>query len=476
MHKSTKIVATIGPATDKKEMIQSLYNSGMNVARLNFSHGNHEYFEEVIKRIRSVSDKIAILLDTKGPEIRTGMTKDDRPIFLAEGNELILKNDKSIVDEKTLVISYKKIDQLKKGNVLAIDDGLIETEVIKKTKDQILLRVLNSGVLGSRKTVSIQGHNVEIPFLSKKDKEDIKFGIEHGVDFIAASFVREANEVEELKKIIKKANKIIRVISKIEHPRAIENVDEIIDVSHGIMVARGDLGVEMPLSQLPRLQKKIIHRCNELGRPVIVATQMLESMKSNPRPTRAEVADVAQAIMDGADAVMLSGETANGKYPVEAVKMMANVAKEYDLLVRKNISDLFHCEEEMKNNGITIFITSAAAQAAKRVNAKAILTPTESGYTPRKVSRFKPRCPIYAMTPDPVVARQLQLSWGVQPILIPERQATLKQMQKALMNVCFENGFIKENDKVVMAYGNSLYKKGSTNNLKVFYAEDPKKK
>ncbi len=469
MDKFTKIVATIGPASDSIETIEKLYKAGMNVARLNFSHGSYEYFTDLIKKIRNVSEDIGILLDTKGPEIRTGEIKDGK-VILIDNQELIITNKEIIGDNNKITLFYDDLMQLDIGNRILIDDGLIETEVIRKEKNEIVVEVLNGGELGSKKTVSIQGHSVNIPFLSEKDKKDIDFGIENNFDFIAASFVRNAQEVLELREYLQKKKSKIRVISKIEHGDAIKNINEIIDASQGIMVARGDLGVEIPLEKVPMIQREIIHRCNELGRPVIVATQMLESMKDNPRPTRAEVADVAVAILQGADAIMLSGETASGKYPVKAVKTMAKIAKEYDKVVKTKILDNLHSENVMKNHSVSLFMTKSAYQASEDLKTTAILTPTESGFTARKVSRFKPRCPIYAITHDKTVVRQLQLSWGVHPMLEGEDSVYKDHdgMVNSLVKYIYEKGYVVEENKVVVTSGHTLMQAGHTNMIEVY--------
>ncbi len=471
MEKSTKIVATIGPASDSVEIIRKMYESGMNVARLNFSHGSYDYFDKIISNIREVSDKIAILLDTKGPEIRTGEIENGS-ILLNEGDEMTFTNEILIGNNKILTLNYSGLNKLNSNNRILIDDGLIEAEILETKENELRVKILNGGKLGSKKTVTIWNHSVDIPFLSQKDIDDIKYGIEKKVDFVAASFVREASEVLELKKFLKEnGGEKIKVISKIEHAKSVENINDIIEVSQGIMVARGDLGVEMPLEKVPTLQKQILERCNELGRPVIVATQMLESMKDNPRPTRAEVADVAAAIIQGADAVMLSGETASGKYPVKAIQTMAKIANEFDPQVTTTILDNLHNEEIMKNMRISLYVTKSAYHASNEINAKAILTPTESGFTARKVSRFKPKCPIFAISHDMVVIRQLALSWGVYPILDEEFHQTHDGMVNALVKNIFIKGYIKEHERIVVTSGHILGEEGHTNMLEIYKVE-----
>ncbi len=467
MDKQTKIIATIGPASDSVETIRKLYKAGMNVARLNFSHGSFEYFEKIIANIREVSDEIAILLDTKGPEIRTGEIEGGKT-KLIDGQEIIFTNDEIIGNNAKISIFYKNISELKKGNMILIDDGLIEAEVIKKEKNDIVCKVINGGELGSKKTVSIRGHNVEIPFLSDKDKEDILFGIHHELDFVAASFVRTDEEVLELRQFLKDNNSNMRVISKIEHAESVKNIEKIISVSQGVMVARGDLGVEMPLEKVPVIQRDIIKRCNELGRPVIVATQMLESMKDNPRPTRAEVADVAAAILQGTDAIMLSGETASGKYPDKAVAMMTKIANQYDPLVESRIIDNIKDLDRHKHS-ISLFVTRSAYEASKELKTAAILTPTESGFTARKVSRFKPQCPIYAITHNKQVLRQLQISWGVRPQYEENGYHSNHDcMVDALVHNIHLKGFVKEDDTIVVTSGHIMLEAGHTNMIEIY--------
>lgn len=467
MNISTKIIATIGPSCDNSKTIRLMYDNGMRIARLNFSHGNYEYFDKIIKNIRKVSDEIAILLDTKGPEIRSGKVENNL-IEFCDKDKVILTNKEILGNKKILTINYKQLNKLKKGDKVLIDDGLIELEVISTDKNEVKTKVLNGGKLGSSKTVSLRGHNVEMDFLSKKDKSDIEYGIKNNFDFIAASFVRKTEDVVKLRNYLDRKKSNIRLISKIEHWEALENVEGIIHNSQGIMVARGDLGVEIDLQKVPKIQHDLIKRCNELGKPVIVATQMLESMKDNPRPTRAEISDVSHAILDGADAIMLSGETAGGKYPVKAVKMMSDIAKEYEKEVKTKIFDNLHSIEEVRKNLISMYVTKAAHYAAKEVNARAIITPTESGFTARKVSRFKPKVPIYAMTRDMRVLRQLQLSWGVFPFKALDKKLKKDDMIYRIIKYSYDKKLVKQNDKVVITSGHIFAKSGHTNTLEIF--------
>lgn len=471
MEKFTKIVATIGPASDSRSMIEKLRKSGMDVARLNFSHGDHDYFKKVINTIRSVDEDIAIMLDTKGPEIRTGDVKGGS-IELVEGVSIKLTDSPVLGDPEKLTIHYPKLGTLNVGNTILIDDGLIELEVIDKRKGHLVAEVRNGGVLGSRKTVSIKGHDVDIPFLSEKDKEDIIFGINENLSLVAASFVRRKEDVVQLRNFLERYSSKIKIISKIEHWNAVENIQEIIEASDGIMVARGDLGVEVSLEKVPRIQEEIIRACNEVGKPVIVATQMLESMKENPRPTRAEVSDVAQAILQGADAIMLSGETADGKYPVQAVKMFAKIANEYDKKVETDLDKKEFPKRAVTRDTIALFVTKAAYLSSETLGTRAILTPTETGFTARMVSRFRPRCPILAITPDITVFRQLQLSWGVVPMLEIRRYTNLDDMVDDLVKKGYKRGLIGEDDRVVITAGYKLSEKGHTNLIEIYFVRD----
>lgn len=471
MTKFTKIVCTIGPSSDTKEVLEKLHKAGMNVARLNFSHGSYEYFETAIKNIRSVSSDIAILLDTKGPEIRTGEVENNE-LELNDNDKIIITKEKIIGTKEKISVDYTKIDRLDIGNIILIDDGLIECRVIENIKDGVKVKIINGGILGSRKTVSIRGHDVKIPFLMEKDIEDIKFGIKHNVDFIAASFVRKPHEVHQIKDLLEEKNADhIKIISKIEHASSVENFDEILEISDGIMVARGDLGVELPLEKIPAIQEMIIQKCRGKGKPVIVATQMLESMKDHPRPTRAEVADVARAILQGTDAIMLSGETASGKYPVKAVEMMTTIAKEYDPVTKGGlIEDLQDLDKQ--EHSISLFITNTAYHAARDLKTKAILVPTESGFTARNVSRFRPECPIYTMSRNETVVRQLQLSKGVFPFISKEEHLDRDTMINTLVLKVYDKKLISGNDKIVITAGFKLARKGYTNLIEIYKVKE----
>jgi len=468
MEKRTKIIATIGPASDSVECLTKMFKAGMNVARLNFSHGSYEYFTEVIKRIRQVSEEIAIMLDTKGPEIRTGVVAE--PIELEAGDEFTLTNNDNECTRDCVTVNYPSIHKIEIGHKLLIDDGMLAAEVISKDEKGLRAKMLTSGTLNSRKTVTVQGHNVELEFLSEQDRNDIMFGIEQGVDLIAASFVREPKDVVQIQQLLDEQKSTIKIISKIEHWRAVDNYREILRESLGIMVARGDLGVELPMEKVPRIQGRIIRECNEYGKPVIVATQMLESMRDNPRPTRAEVSDIAQAIRQGADCVMLSGETTTGKYPVEAVKMMAKIAKEYDVRIYRKIADSAKSPDEPRKQ-IALFVTKAAYHASRSLKTAAIITPTATGYTTRKVARFRPHCRLIAVVEDMTIFRQLQVTWGVSAMVKEGSYDHPSEMVFDLIKRVHEDGLMELDDRVVVTAG-FKQKQGYTNLLEIYRVRD----
>jgi pyruvate kinase len=352
-----------------------------------------------------------------------------------------------------------------------MDDGLIETEVTGRKGGDLLVRIKNNGILGSKKTVCINGHDVKLPFFTETDREDILFGIENDIPLIAASFVRCKEDVRELRSLLIQHNSKAMIISKIEHGEAVRNIDEIIRESDGIMIARGDLGVELPLEKVPKIQAEIISACNRLGKPVIVATQMLESMRENPRPTRAEVSDIAQAILQGADAIMLSAETATGKYPIKAVETMVQIAKEYDMRV-KGVIDQNEKDSIIGEDSVAQFVAKAAYYGSVDLGTRAVLTPTESGFTARNVSRFKPHCPILATTRDVNVMQQLMLSWGVFPMLEQEKFDSTDDMTNGLVLKSYEKGLIDITDRIVITSGNKLLEKGGTNHLEIYTVRD----
>ena len=409
--RSTKIICTMGPNTDKKTVMKSLVKNGMNVARFNFSHGDHEE-----QRERMLDRPVAILLDTKGPEIRTGLLEGGKKVTLKEGSEFILYTEEMTGNAAGCCVTYPGLAKdVKAGDRILIDDGLIELKVKQIKSGNIVCHVENGGELGERKGVNVPNVKVKLPAVTEKDIDDILFGIQQDIDFIAASFIRSAKGVKEIRKILKENHaEHISIIAKIENAEGVENIDEIIEASDGIMVARGDLGVEIPAQEVPHIQKMIIKKCNERYVPVITATQMLDSMIRNPRPTRAEVADVANAIYDGTDAVMLSGETAAGKYPIEALKMMNEIAENTEQYV--DYEKYIHHRTMYEQSKISSAIGIASVRTARNIGAACIVTPTMSGKTARLISNFRPSMPIYAVTPNEMVQHKMQLYWGVIPL------------------------------------------------------------
>jgi len=468
--KRTKIVCTIGPASETEDILRQLMESGLNVARLNFSHGNHEEHKARIETIKKVREKldlpIGIMLDTKGPEIRLKNFKEGG-VELVDNQEFTLTTREVSGDEKIVSVSYEGLAKdVKSGDTILIDDGLIELEVIQIVKETDMVCVVkNGGSVKDHKGVNVPGVKINLPAVTQKDIDDILFGIENGIDFIAASFIRKAEDVFSIRKILEEnGGDHIQIISKIENQEGVENIDEIINVSDGIMVARGDLGVEIETEEIPIIQKEIIRKCNEAGKPVITATQMLDSMMRNPRPTRAEVTDVANAIFDGTDAIMLSGETAAGKYPVEAVKTMHNIATrtEHSLDYKRIL------KENSKNRGIstTNAISKATCTTAEDLGASAIVTATSSGFTASAVSKFRPKSPIIAATTTEEVMRKMALVWGVYPVLSSKSTSTDEVIDLSIHSA-LEKGYIKQGDLIVITAGIPVGVSGTTNLIKV---------
>lgn len=446
----------MGPNTNDRELMKKLVENGMDIARFNFSHGDHEEQKarmDMLKAIREeVGKPVAILLDTKGPEIRTGLLKDGKKVNLEEGQTFTLTTEKIEGDEKRVSITYDGLaEDVEIGKTILIDDGLIELKVKNITDTDIICTVINGGELGQRKGVNVPNVPVRLPALTQKDREDIIFGVEQGVDFIAASFVRSAEGVLEIKALLKECNAPhIPIIAKIENAEGIKNIDEILHCADGIMVARGDLGVEIPAQEVPYLQKLLIQKCNDNYKPVITATQMLDSMIRNPRPTRAEVTDVANAVYDGTDAVMLSGETAQGKYPLEALQMMVEIVKntenhlDYDALLEK--------AQENQKKSIASAIGYSSVATAASLKAKCILTPTASGATARVVSKFKPEAMIVGVTPNEETLRRMQIYRGVYPIKsIP--YSTTEEIFDEAINLASVKGLVETGDIVVVTAG-----------------------
>ncbi|MBD1380096.1 pyruvate kinase [Metabacillus arenae] len=474
--RKTKIVCTIGPASESVEKLTQLMEAGMNVARLNFSHGDFEEHGARIKNIREASKKlgknVAILLDTKGPEIRTN-TMENGALELVAGSEIIVAMDEVVGTSEKFSVTYSGlIDDVHKGSTILLDDGLIGLEVIEidKSKSEIKTKILNSGTLKNKKGVNVPGVSVNLPGMTEKDAKDIIFGIEQGVDFIAASFVRRASDVLEIRELLEeyKASDI-QIIPKIENQEGVDNLDEILEVSDGLMVARGDLGVEIPAEEVPLVQKELIKKCNALGKPVITATQMLDSMQRNPRPTRAEASDVANAILDGTDAIMLSGETAAGTYPVEAVQTMHNIASRAEQAL--DYKQILSMHSQLAGMSITDAIGQSVAHTAINLSASAIVAPTESGYTAKMISKYRPKAPIVAVTACEAVSRKLALVWGVEAVNGQKANSTDEVLESSVQR-SLESGLVKHGDLIIITAGVPIGEAGTTNLLKVYVVGD----
>lgn len=468
--KRTKIICTLGPSSTKPEILEKLLKAGMNVARFNFSHGTHESHKKDMDLFRSVRDKLkmpaAILLDTKGPEIRFKNFKDGK-VTLKEGENFILTTEDVLGDETKGAISYADLPrQLKVGNKILVDDGKIALEVESVLNNEIHCLVKNGGVISNHKSINVPYVKLDMEYLSEADKADILFGIEEDVDFIAASFVRRKEDVIELRKFLEYNGGMgIKIISKIENIEGVDNFDEILEHSDGIMIARGDMGVEVEFERLPGLQKRFIKRCYQSGKMVITATQMLESMIHSPNPTRAEITDVANAIFDGTSAIMLSGESAVGEYPVEAVEVMAKIAEraESDLLEMKLASGI-HYEVDARDT--TNAVCDACCKAAMDLKARAIIAVTKSGSTARRMSKFRPTISIIAATPEIKTYHQLALSWGVYPVLA-RYQNTAEDLFKHAIACAKQIDMVTKGDRVVITAGVPLNVAGTTNLLRV---------
>lgn len=467
--RKTKIVCTIGPATDRENVLRQLMEKGVDVVRFNFSHGSYEEHEKRMKEVKAERERVdrpvAIMLDTKGPEIRIGTLKEGK-VHLKEGDKLTLTANPIEGTKECISITYKDLyHDVVPGSRILIDDGLIETKVLEIKDGDIICEVLNDGELSDRKGINVPGCHLTMPYLSEKDKADILFGIKMDVDFIAASFVRTKEDVIQIRELLKEnGGENIHIISKIENAQGVENIDEIIEVSEGIMVARGDMGVEIPGEEVPVIQKMIIRKVYEAGKQVITATQMLDSMMHNPRPTRAETADVANAIFDGTSAIMLSGETAAGKYPVESLEMMVKIATrtEQEIDYRKR----FFQTERRANPDITDAICHATCTTAHDLNARAIVTVTKTGYSARMISRYRPACDVIGCTIEAKVSRQLNMSWGVQPLVLKEEQDVFELFDNAIRKAK-EHELLKEQDVTVITSGVPIGKSGTTNMIKV---------
>lgn len=467
--RKTKIVCTLGPATDQEEVLEAMVLEGMNVARLNFSHGTYEGHAKNIQRVRELSEKhktpVAVLLDTKGPEIRTGELKEGK-IFLESGKTFTLFAEPRKGDTEGVSISFPELYQdVSVGNEILLDDGLISLEVMAIQDKNIVCRIKNDGWLSEHKGINVPDIHLNMPYMSEKDKQDILFGIEKKVDFIAASFVRTSDDIKELRQFLNEnGGQSIHIMSKIENMEGIRNIDAIIEVSDSVMVARGDMGVELPPEEVPAIQKMIIHKVCTAGKQVVTATQMLDSMMKNPRPTRAEVADVANAVYDGTSAIMLSGETAAGKYPLESLRMMVRIAERTEADI--DYKHRFEHNVNKPSNDITAAISHATCTTSYDLNAKAIVTVTKSGKSARMISRYRPDCMIISGTTEERVYCQLSMSWGVIPILVEEKKDIFELFSHAIA-VAKEKELVESGDLVVLTSGVPLGVSGTTNMLKV---------
>jgi len=453
----TKIVCTIGPAVREPDILANLILAGMDVARLNFSHGTHEYHRESIRLIRSISQElhkpVAILADLQGPKLRVGIMQPGG-VPLKPGEDLILTTEDIVGGPGRAPIQYADLPrQVQRGERILIDDGLLEVEVVSASATEIHTKVIIGGILNDNKGMNLPSASLDIPALTVKDREDVRFALEHQVDWIALSFVRSDVEVLELKAIVTDRatfGRVTPVIAKIEKPEAVDNIVKIVKAADGIMVARGDLGIETSPEAVPMSQKMIIKACNEAGKPVITATQMLDSMVRNPRPTRAEASDVANAVLDGTDALMLSNETATGAYPVLAVQTMVKIAEEAERVRQAQQEDMLDLHKKVVN--IAGAVCHATVQTAKDVGAAAILAPTASGFTAGMLARFRPSVPIIAVTPSPMAQRRLCLHWGV-TALLSKRLNTTDEVVEDAIRVARENGYVQEGETVVITAG-----------------------
>ncbi|MGL4367745.1 MAG: pyruvate kinase [Brevinemataceae bacterium] len=467
--KKTKIVCTMGPAVDNLEVLSSLLKEGMNVARLNFSHGSHEEHGGRIEKIREASKltnmPVAILLDTKGPEIRTKKLTDGKDVILKKGQTFFFTTDDIVGDSNGVSVTYMNFARdLSIGNTILVDDGLLRFKVEKIEGSKVITVLLNDGALGEKKGVNLPNVNINLPALAENDIEDLKFGCRMGVDFVAASFIRKASDVEEVRKVLQtNGGENIKIISKIENQEGLDNFEEILVASDGIMVARGDLGVEIPMEKVPMAQKYMIELCNEVGKPVITATQMLDSMIKNPTPTRAEVNDVANAILDGTDAIMLSGETAKGAFPLEAVKVMNSIALEIDPYVQP-------MHPEFDETELTESVARGTVEVSASCSSKVIAIGTHTGRSALSIRKYFPKAPILAVVDNEQVARQLLLVRGVHSIvnskISDHEDIALVSLESAkkLFN-------LKTGDKIVVSYGQKIFISGTTNSLRVLCIE-----
>ena len=473
MFRHSKIVCTIGPATSSARMIERLIEAGMDVARLNFSHGTHAEHAERIAVLREAAVKqqkpIAILGDLQGPKIRTGPLAGKTPVELKTGQRFVITTAKVMGDANRVSTIFRPLPrEVHRGNRILLSDGLIELRVTRVRGEEVICEVVNGGTLGENKGINLPGVKLRVPALTGKDREDLAFALKEGVNYVAVSFVRHAEDVVMAKNLIRRAGRDTPVIAKLEKPEAVADLEAVVAAFDGIMVARGDLGVELPLERVPVVQKRAVQLCRENAKPVIVATQMLDSMIANPRPTRAEVSDVANAVLDGADAVMLSGETSIGKYPIESVRTMTRIAAEVE-------SEPVAVVPPLRHSGRTVgdLIAQSARDIGEGLGARALVAFTQSGDTVRRLARLHPRLPLLAFTPIPSVRSQLALTWGVETFLVPpvdSTDAVVRQVDEAMMSMrCHQPG-----DLVVIVAGSPPGTVGSTNMIRIhrLYAED----
>lgn len=457
----TKIVCTMGPNTNSRDLMKKLIETGMDVARFNFSHGDHDEQKmrmDMLKELRKeLKTPVAILLDTKGPEIRTGVLKDGKKVNLVTGQTFTLTTVQETGDENHCSVSYTGItDDIKEGDTILIDDGLIGLRVEKVNAPEIVCTVVNGGELGEKKGVNVPNVSINLPNLTEKDKGDLLFGIEQDIDFVAASFIRNAEAINEIREfLVANGGERIDIIAKIENAEGVQNIDSIIDAADGVMVARGDLGVEIPACQVPHVQKIIIEKCNHKYKPVITATQMLDSMIRNPRPTRAEVTDVANAVYDGTDAVMLSGETAMGKYPVDALKMMVSIALETEMhLDYAGYRQRKVTEQNMKN--VSNAVCFASVSTAHDLDADVIIAPSITGFTTQMLSKWRPGARIIGMSPSMATVRQMQLQWGVVPVWSRRAESTDELIENSVEELK-NRGLVEEGELAVITAGVVTY-------------------
>ncbi len=465
--RKTKIVCTLGPATNSEEMIRQLIQAGMNVVRLNFSHGSQQEHRLMIEAIRKAAAQlgkaIPILQDLQGPKLRVGKMKNGS-IALNRGQQISLVAEEILGDEQRIGTSYRYLaNDVQPGDKILLDDGLIELKVVHVYRTEVICQVITGGMLSDHKGINLPGIAISQPSFTEKDRDDLMFGIEHGVDLVAISFVRSADDVLAVKEVIQSKGQEIMVLAKLEKPEAIDHLDDILAVADGVMIARGDLGVELPLQKVPVLQKRIIQQAAHLGKPVITATQMLESMRFNPRPTRAEVSDVANAIFDGTDAVMLSAETATGSYPVETVRTMARIISEAE---QAEGWMGHHLSPSEKTLSVADAVSHSACETAEFLKVKAIVAFTKSGFTARMVSKYRPKTQIIAFSPSETVQRQLNLSWGICPLQMEYLNSTDEIIGRT-EQILLDQKLVKPGDIIIVLMGSPIFIKGTTNLMKL---------